>query len=67
MTESQSFNYPVTYYRHPMKGNMRIDNYDSAMNIHLLLLRKKDPRAMMWYDLALQMPDCPAELKKYPF
>ena len=55
--------HPVTYYRHPIKGNMRIDNYASAMEIHLLSLNKKDTRAMMWFNLALQMPDCPAELK----
>ena len=60
---SHPTSHPVTYYRHPIKGNMRIDNYASAMEIHLLSLNKKDPRAMMWFNLALQMPDCPVELK----
>lgn len=53
-------NGPVTNYRHPIKGNMKIDSYATAMEIHLLTLKDGDHnRANMWYDLAHQMPDCP--------
>ena len=50
---------PIAYYRHPIKGTIRVDSYEKAMEIHLLQLKEKDVRASGWYNLALQMPDCP--------
>jgi hypothetical protein len=52
---------PVTYMRHPIKGNFRIDNFDTAMEAYGLALAAQDPRAPQWYQLAMMMPDAPGK------
>lgn len=54
-------NGPVAYYRHPFKGNFRVDSFRTAMEIYGLTSAKDDPRAQLWFDLALQMPDAPGK------
>ena len=40
---SQTTSYPVTYYRHPIKGNMSTDNYASAeLKINFYYLRHEE-------------------------
>ena len=57
--DSNDDDQPIAYYQHPIKGTIRVDSYEKAMEIHLLQLKEKDVRASGWYNLALQMPDCP--------
>jgi hypothetical protein len=49
----------VTYFRHPVKGNMKIDNFASASEVFTLMTIKGDPRASYWLDLAKKMSDAP--------
>lgn len=52
---------PVTYFRHPFKGNFRVDSFQTAMEVYGLTSAKDDPRAQLWFDLAMQMPDAPGK------
>jgi hypothetical protein len=59
--EREVINGPVTYFRHPFKGNFRIDSFKTSMEIFGLLSAQGSEHAQMWYDLALQMPDVPGK------
>lgn len=50
---------PVTYYRHPIKGNMKVDNFATASEVFALMTISGDSRASAWLDLSKQMPDAP--------
>jgi hypothetical protein len=50
---------PVTYYRHPIKVNMKIDNFATASEVFALMTISGDSRASAWLDLTKQMPDAP--------
>lgn len=50
---------PVTYFRHPFKGNFRVDNFKSAMEVYGITSAQNDPRAESWYTLAFEMFDAP--------
>jgi hypothetical protein len=49
----------VAYYRHPIKGQMKIDTFAKASEIYTLAVLNKDPRAPQWLELAQSMPDAP--------
>ena len=51
---------PITYYRHPTKGQFKVHNFETAMEIFGLLKAINDPNAPQWYNLAFKMPDAPA-------
>lgn len=55
------FNSIVTYFRHPIKGNMRIDNFDTAIEVFGYLSAISSPMAYLWKDLAFQMHDAPSK------
>lgn len=52
---------PVTYFRHPFKGNFRVDNFKTAMEVYGLVSAQGSPMADSWYELAMQMPDAPGK------
>ena len=52
---------PLAYFRHPYKGNFRVDSFKTAMEVYGLAAAKDDPCAELWYDLAMQMPDAPGK------
>jgi hypothetical protein len=49
----------VTYFRHPIKGQMKVSTFDDAMEIFGLMRAKGDSRAILWKDLAFKMHDSP--------
>lgn len=53
--------HPITYVRHPFKGNFRVDSFKTAMEVYGLVAAQGDPWANSWYDLAFQMPDAPGK------
>jgi hypothetical protein len=48
-----------TYFRHPIKGNMKIDTFAKASEIYTLLVLKGSSEAEKWLELAKMMPDAP--------
>lgn len=48
-----------TYFRHPINGNMKIDSFAKAAEIHTLLVLKGSNDANRWLDFAKSMPDAP--------
>jgi hypothetical protein len=50
---------PITYYQHPIKGNMKIDNFAKACEIFTMMTISGDARASQLLDLAKMMPDAP--------
>ena len=50
---------PEIYYRHPIKGTVRVDNFALCTEINVIARSKNDSRAQHWYDLCWQMPDAP--------
>lgn len=49
----------VTYFRHPIKGNMKVHNYETAIEVYCIMVQRNDPRAQSWFGLAKQMHDVP--------
>lgn len=49
----------VTYFRHPVKGNMKVHNFATASEVYAIMQAKGDPRAPQWLELAKQMHDSP--------
>ena len=49
----------VTYFRHPIKGNMKVHNFATASEVYTLMILNGDRRAQMWLDIARRMPDAP--------
>ena len=54
---------PVTYFRHPYKGNFKVNSFKTAMEVFGLMSAQDDPRADQWFSLAMEMPDTPWEQK----
>ena len=52
---------PITYYRHPFKGNFRVDSFLTAMEIYGLISATDGPDAKLWFDLAMKMHDAPGK------
>ena len=50
---------PVTYFRHPFKGNFRVDSFKTAMEVYGLCSAMGEPTANNWYKFAMMMPDVP--------
>lgn len=51
----------VTYFRHPSKGNFRVHNFKTAIEVYGVCVSKDDPRAEAWYELAMKMHDAPGK------
>jgi hypothetical protein len=48
-----------TYFRHPIHGNMKINTFAKAAEIHTLLVLKDSSDANWWLEFAKSMPDAP--------
>lgn len=48
-----------TYFRHPIKGNMKIDTFAKASEVFTIMTLQGDPRARQWLELAQLMSDAP--------
>lgn len=57
--QKQGAKEPVTWVRHPYKGNFMVHDFKTAMEIFGLFSALNDPRAQEWYNLAFKMPDAP--------
>lgn len=60
---NESTNLPssqVAYFRHPTKGNFRVDSFKRAMEVYGILSGHNDSTSESWYTLAFQMPDAPS-------
>lgn len=47
------------YFRHPIKGNMLIDDFASASEVFTYMTLRDDARAPQWLELAKSMHDVP--------
>lgn len=52
---------PITYFRHPFKGNFRVNSFKTAMEVYGIVSAQDSSMADAWYDLAMQMPDAPGK------
>lgn len=53
-----------TYFRHPVKGHMKVTTFDDCMEIiGILRLNGDNTRANYWKTLAFQMDDAPVLAK----
>lgn len=52
---------PVTYFRHPSKGNFRVHSFKTAIEVYGICMSTGDDRAEAWYDLAMMMHDAPGK------
>ena len=59
--DSDSRSNIVTYFRHPIKGNMRVDSFNTAIEVFRYLSAISDPRAKLWKDLAFLILDAPTK------
>ena len=50
----------ITYYRHPVKGNMKVDTFEKASEIAIISKRNNDPRWKAWEELAWKLPGAPS-------
>lgn len=50
----------ITYYRHPLKGNMKVDTFEKASEIAIISKRNNDPRWKAWEELAWKLPGAPS-------
>jgi hypothetical protein len=55
----------VSFFRHPIKGTIRVDSYSKAMEIASELEAKNYPLAKFWREIALQMEDAPGNNDDY--
>ena len=51
--------YPFAYFRHPVKGNIKVSTFDDCMEIFGILRMQGDHNANSWKTLAFQMHDAP--------
>ena len=51
----------VTYYRHSIHGDMRVDSFADALAVAADVAQKDPERAKMWINLAFQMDDAPSK------
>lgn len=49
----------VTYYRHPLKGNVKVDTFEKACEIAMIAKKNQDERWIMWEELAWCLPGAP--------
>jgi hypothetical protein len=54
----------VTYFRHPVKGQMKVHNFARASEVYTIMSINRDPRAQLWLNIAQQMPDTPKDAPK---
>ncbi|AYV84831.1 MAG: hypothetical protein Hyperionvirus42_7 [Hyperionvirus sp.] len=55
-TASDEKSYPVTYYKHPIKGQVCVKTFKDCMEIFgLLRAQGNDSRAQVWWDFAHKM------------
>lgn len=54
--EKESFH---TYFRHPLKGNMRVDTFEKACEVSVILKKSGDIRWEFWEDFAWKLPGAP--------
>ena len=47
------------YYRHPFKGNFKVNTFKKALEVYGILSSTGDSRADKWYDIAFEMNDAP--------
>lgn len=50
---------PVTYYRHPIDGTIKVDTFAKAADIYARASLARDPRAPQWLEIAKQLPGAP--------
>jgi hypothetical protein len=50
---------PVTYYKHPTKGNIKVDNFSTASEILSIMTINEDSRVPNWIYISNQMHDAP--------
>lgn len=61
-TGSHTAGSPITYFRHPSKGNnFMVHNFKTAMEVYGILVSRDDERADLWYNLAMEMHDAPGK------
>ena len=51
--------YPFTYFRHPVKGNIKVSTFDDCMEIFGILRMQGNQNANSWKSLAFKMRDAP--------
>ena len=51
--------YIFTYWHHPIKGIVKIDTFDDAMEVFGILRAKNDIRSKYWKDMAFKMKGSP--------
>lgn len=49
----------ITYYRHPLKGTMKVDTFEKACELAMIAKKKNDQRWEMWENLAWELPGAP--------
>ena len=50
----------VTYFRHPIKGQYKVDSFSKAMEVYgILASHNNNEEAQMWFDLAFRMFGAP--------
>ncbi len=49
----------VTYFRHPIKGQMTVNTFHLAMEVYGITCALNPAKAEAWLNLAYQMPDAP--------
>jgi hypothetical protein len=50
----------ITYYRHPIKGNMKVDTFEKACEIAQIAKKMNDTMYIHWEELAWQLPGAPS-------
>jgi hypothetical protein len=46
-----------SYYRHTIKGNMKVDTFEKACEIAQITKKMKDPQSIFWEDFAWTLSD----------
>lgn len=49
----------VTYYQHPIRGNIKVYNFAIASEVFAIASINGDPQAHIWLEIARAMPDAP--------
>ena len=57
-SDSDSENDVVTWYRHPTKGNFRVDSFESASEVYVTELLRGSSRAPVWLELCRSFELC---------
>jgi hypothetical protein len=54
----------VSYYRHPLKGNIKVHNFATACEVYTLAVMNNDIQADHWLSIAKMMSDAPSITNK---